>query len=94
MPASFLGLPLWTWGGLICLGVAALFGFVVPHPVRSVTGAWRLFALRWGHSLVWVLLAAMCFLRALGQPGPGNLLGLAGGLSYAVFLFVLLTSRQ
>jgi H+/gluconate symporter-like permease len=93
MSDSFLGLPLWAWGGAACLGVAALFAFVVPHKPSTQAAGPRRFLLRWGHALVWVLLAAMCFVWALGLGLLGNVFGLAAGLAYAVFLFTLLSSR-
>ena len=53
MAGQFLGLSLWVWGGLACLGVSALFGFVVPRPKRAAAEGWRSLVLRWGHAFAW-----------------------------------------
>lgn len=89
MGESFLGVPLWVVGGG-CLAIAAVFTFLVPKkPLQSATGP-RRFLLKWGHALVWVLLAGLCFAWTLDWPGLGNVLGLGAGLMYGAFLFALL----
>jgi hypothetical protein len=68
--------------------------FAVWRPNRahldSLPG-WRRLVLRWGHSLVWLLLAAWAALAALGVD---TLLALAAGIAYAVFIVTLLRSRK
>lgn len=90
MGESFLGVPLWVLGGG-CLTIAAVFTFLVPQKPLQTATSLRRFLLRWGHALVWVLLASLCFARALGWPGLGNVLGLGAGLMYAAFLFSLVS---
>jgi hypothetical protein len=88
LQTNFLGLPLLAWG-LLCLALAVLWAFV--WPVERAVGAsgLRLAMVRWGHSLVWLLLALMCFLRGSGNPaaaGWGNIAGLASLAVYLAFL--------
>lgn len=87
---TWLGLPVWAWG-LGCLAVAGVFARLAP---RTEAAGWRGWLARWGHALVWVLLAGMCLLWALGLGALGNLLGLAAGLTYLAFLSALLSLRQ
>ncbi len=91
MGERFLGVPRFLWGAG-CLIVACLFAFVVPHPRGEAIGL-RHFLLRWGHALIWVLLALFCFAQGARLGGPTNLLGLAAGLLYAAFLVTLLTRK-
>jgi hypothetical protein len=86
MEARFLGVPLLVWGGL-CLLVAAIFVVVWPKDRLADASALRLFVVRWFHALVWVFLAASCFLRI--QPalnGLANQVALAALITYLIFM--------
>lgn len=85
---GWLGLPYIAWGA-VCLAVALLWAFVWPAAEAAGAAGLRYFLIRWGHSLVWALLAAMCFMKASGAPavaGWGNLAGMAALLVYVSFL--------
>jgi hypothetical protein len=88
MERGWLNLPYVVWA-FICLAVAVLWAVVWPRErVADVIGL-RLFLVRWGHSITWGLLAAMCLLKAGGQPavsGWGNLVGLLAVPAYLAFL--------
>ncbi|MCA9874300.1 MAG: hypothetical protein KC441_11615 [Anaerolineales bacterium] len=89
MQASFLTVSWWVWG-LLALIPAVLFAFVWPKKkVGPDTTAVRYFWLRWGHSLVWLLLSVSFLLRSL--PGTAasvlpNLLALAALAVYLGFV--------
>jgi hypothetical protein len=91
---GWLGLPFLAWGA-ICLALALVWAFVYPAAPAANAAGLRLFLIRWGHALVWALLAAMCLLRATGQPalvraaGPVGLAALLVYLSFLGATFVL-----
>jgi len=95
---TFLGLPWLAWGAL-CLLVAAIYLVIRPRqPAKDAAPRpiWRQVVLRWFHSLVWVLLAAACFVQALQlsrAPGIGSALALGALLAYLVFLAALVSDR-
>lgn len=94
MEIKFLGVPMFIWGAL-CLLVAIAFAFVWPsNKAASATGL-RFALIRWGHSLVWLLLAASCFLRGLdaSASGAANVIALLAGLSYIAFLISVVTAK-
>ncbi|MCU0476861.1 MAG: hypothetical protein MUC99_12275 [Anaerolineae bacterium] len=85
----FAQIPMGVWG-VLALGVALVFALVVPsaEAVARLDGL-TFWVVRWFHSLVWVLLAASFFVRAAQRPewlGLANLLAMAGGLCYVVYL--------
>ena len=82
----------WVWAGL-CLAVAGVWVFVVPRPQLTAATGWRRFLLRWGHTLVWLLLAVSFGLRAIGWAGLADPVAAAGGLTYAAFLGALALGR-
>lgn len=83
----FLGVPLYLWG-LLCLAIAMIFVFVAPRPLGDDAVA-RFLLLRWGHALVWLLLAFFCFARGANFHGLSNWFGIAAGLLYAAFILAL-----
>ncbi|MFN8500454.1 hypothetical protein [Kouleothrix sp.] len=86
MEAKFLGLPIAVWGGL-CLVVAAVFVVVWPKDRVADAGALRLFVVRWFHALVWVFLAASCFLRMRPELGGlANRVAFAALITYLIFM--------
>lgn len=89
MNTGFLNISWWVWGGLALI-VALVFVFFVPaaDKVNAATGL-QFIIVRWFHSLCWLLIALNFFLRALGGEGASgvaNLLGLSGGIVYAIFI--------
>lgn len=88
MESRFFGLPFVVWG-VVCLVVAVVFVFVWPHDRVADAAGLRYVVVRWGHTLVWLLLAASCFVRAvLGAAGAGLANNVAFGalLVYLAFL--------
>jgi hypothetical protein len=83
--------------GCACLIVAAAYVFFWPRPKPgTVRPLWRHIVLRWGHSAVWVVLAASFFLRSLDADalvGQANVLALVGGLLYVVFIAASVIDR-
>jgi len=95
MGVKFLGVPLFIWGGL-CLVVALVFSAVWPsNKIINDTTTLRFFILRWFHAIVWLLLAASCFVREtgmLGGAGTANMIALAALPLYVIFMATSLTS--
>lgn len=96
MNTGFLNIPFVVWGGL-ALVVAVIFALFTPYQAAlgAATGV-SFLILRWGHSLVWVLIAVQFFLRAAGRPewnGIANLIGAAGGITYLIFIVTLTSQR-
>ena len=61
---------------------------------RARPSGWRGLVIRWGHAVVWLLLAATFLSLAVGRDqlaGPPGLLALG---SYVTFLWVLLGTRR
>jgi hypothetical protein len=92
---TLFGVPWYVWG-LLCLVVAAVYLVIWPRSSRKAGAPprprWRQFVLRWSHSLVWLLLAASCFVQA-GQFASGAAIGgalaLLAGLTYLLFMGTL-----
>ena len=89
---------LWLAFGVICLIVAAIYAVVWPQPKLGFERPpWRHLILRWGHTAVWLLLAASCFVRSTDSAsaiGPANVLALLGGLLYASFIANTVIDRR
>lgn len=96
MSETLLGVPLLFWG-ILCLAIAAAYYFIWPQP-----GPKRLaprtvrehVVLRYFHALVWVLLAAGCFLGAAGLGEFGRWVALLGIPVYVVFLVYVVRDRN
>jgi hypothetical protein len=87
MTKGFLNLAWFLWAAL-ALVVAVIYSFVWPHKAVTVMTGFRFLVVRWGHALVWILLAINFLLRGLSPSlnGVANLVALAGGLMYASFM--------
>jgi hypothetical protein len=94
MIKGFLNLPWFVWAGL-ALVVAVAYSFVWPQKAAIAATGFRFFILRWGHALTWVLLAINFLLRGLSPSlnGVANILALAGGLMYALFIVLAFVVR-
>ena len=93
MHSTFWGLPVEVWVGL-CLVVAGFYGVIWPRPMPGEhRSLWIKIFLRWGHTLVWVLLAvALLAYRYVGLL-PAQLLGIGGGALYILFMATLIGRR-
>jgi hypothetical protein len=79
---------LWLIIAVVALILAGVFAVFIPNAdkVKAATGTPFLLA-RWGHSLVWLLLAASFAIRATqAAPGLADLIAVLGGLTYLVFI--------
>jgi hypothetical protein len=93
MESTLWGLPVEVWVGL-CLAVAAFYTVLWPRPLPGEhRSPWTAFVLRWGHALVWVLLAAALLVYRFWDPLPAQLLGLSGLALYILFMATLLRRR-
>ncbi|MDX1995066.1 MAG: hypothetical protein SF029_21980 [bacterium] len=96
MNTGFLNISWWVWG-IGALLIAVVFAVFVPMADRvNAAVGMQFFIARWFHSLVWLLLAASFFMRAVG----GNLTNWAnpvaalGGVTYLIFLVTLIGLSQ
>ncbi|MBP6177180.1 MAG: hypothetical protein KA480_02585 [Anaerolineales bacterium] len=88
MIPGFLGFPWFTWAGLSLI-VAIIYYFVWPnYAVKGVSTGFRFFAVRYGHTLTWALIALNFFLRGLSPTldETAYTIALAGGISYFTFM--------
>lgn len=87
-----LGIAWVVWAGLALLPAAAFA--IVAWQAPAAPGV-RGFVRRWGHGLVWLLLAASFALRAAvpTASGAANAIALAAGGLYLAFLWSLLSRR-
>ncbi len=92
MSATFLGIPLFGWGGL-CLIVATIYTVVWPRSRAAASGSrLRYLIVRWFHALVWLLLALAFFIRGSGAPGSygaANVTALLALVVYFVFILAM-----
>jgi len=85
----FLGIPSVVWS-MLALVIAAIFVYVWPSDkVPGDTTSIRYLILRWGHTLVWVLIAGFIFLRSVGATSLASLLGGLAGITYLAFIATL-----
>ncbi len=89
MSTRFLGIPAVVWS-LLALVIAAIFVYVWPSDkVPGDTTSIRYLILRWGHTLVWVLIASFILLRSVGASTFANLLAALAGVTYLAFVATL-----
>lgn len=88
MIKGFLNFPwlVWAAGALL---IAVVFSSVWPHKAATVQTGFRFFIIRWGHALTWLLLAINFVLRGISPSlnAAADLVALAGGIFYFLFLF-------
>jgi hypothetical protein len=80
---------------VIALGIAAIFA-VFEINTAGLTG-WRGFAIRWFHSLCWMLLCIAALLKTRLLPGAEGYAGFvaaAGGAVYATYVAAMLVGRD
>jgi hypothetical protein len=87
MASVFLAVPVAVWGS-VCLVLAVVDTVLWPRPGRRSPprSPWRGGVLRWGHALVWALLAGACFVWAAGLPGSRGVAKMVAGLALLVYL--------
>lgn len=94
MIKGFLNLPWFAWAVLALL-VAVVYTFVWPQKAATVAVGFRFFIVRWGHALVWVLLAVNFALRGISPSlnGTANLIALVGGIVYLLFMVMSFVAK-
>ena len=93
MNSTFWGLPVEVWMGL-CLAVTGFYAVLWPRPMPGERRSlWTGFILRWGHALVWLLLAAALLAYRFFGLLPAQILGLAGLALYILFMATLVGRR-
>lgn len=93
---SLLGIPLLFWG-FGCLAVAVAYYRLWPQPSpkrQQQRTTFQHFVLRYGHALVWLLLAAGCFLAGAGYTSIGLAAAFLALPAYIMFLVMLVQDRQ
>ncbi len=93
---TLFGIPLLLWG-IGCLAVAFAYWRLWPQPTVKRTQprtTRQHLVLRYGHFLVWLLLAGGCFLAGAGWATIGLILAFASLPVYIVFLVMLVQDRQ
>lgn len=86
------GVP-WTALAAVALAVAAVYLFV---DTSAGSSGLRWIVMRWFHSACWLLLALAALAMARITPMPvgwANILGIAGGVTYAIFLATTMLGR-
>jgi len=87
---------IWVLLGVGSVVVAGVYTFIWPRPepgVRRSTSSRMV--LRWGHAVVWLLLAVSCFMRAAGsEVQVANLIAFAAGLLYIAFIASAVIDRR
>ena len=93
---QLLGIPLIFWA-IVCLVVSIVWVFVWPSDRVDQLFGLRYLILRWGHALVWLLLAVAAFIAGLNLPGgvkTASTVALASLVVYIIFMATVLTSKQ
>lgn len=96
LDSTLFGIPLVFWG-IGCLAIAVAYYRLWPQPSPKRTqgrSQWQHLVLRYFHALVWVLLAAGCFLAGSGYTNVGLALAAAALPVYIVFLVMLIQDRN
>jgi cytochrome b561 len=93
---TLFGIPLLFWG-FGCLAVAVAYYRLWPQPSPKRTqprSRLQHLVLRYGHMLVWLLLAGGCFLAGAGLAPIGLSLAFFSLPVYILFLVMLVQDRQ
>lgn len=97
MASKFLGVPWLVWSAVAFL-VAVVYAFVWPGKRVTVsTSTLQYLILRWGHTLVWLLLGLAALLRAIvpgASPKPSIYMAISALAVYIMFNLTLVTSKQ
>jgi hypothetical protein len=88
---KLLGVPAFAWAAL-CLALAVLWLFVWPSGQATGTAGFTYLALRWAHSVTWLVLAVAAAAAALGFPVAAQRVAMAALPAYAAFLYATVTS--
>jgi len=87
---KFLGIPFALWGA-VCLLLSFVWGIFWPSDKAVPGHILRFMILRWGHALVWLLLAISAFLAGYGLLGGMQTARVLAQLSLGVYLVFMVT---
>ncbi len=89
MITGFFNLPWFAWAGLALI-IAVIYFNLWPQKAVTNPSGFRFVVIRWGHALVWILLTISLALRGFSSAftGMANIIALAGGLAYVLFLIM------
>lgn len=93
MGSTLWGLPMYLFG-FFCLILALIYAVQWPKAMGRERPLITHLIIRWGHSLVWLLLAAACFLWYVGSNPLGNQLAANAMIVYVIFIIVMLRDRR
>jgi hypothetical protein len=88
---KLLGVPAFVWAGL-CLVLSVVWIFVWPSGQAAGTRGFIWFALRWGHSLTWLVLAVAATCAALGAPNAAQRVAMLALPAYGAFVYATVTA--
>lgn len=90
------GISWWIWTG-IALFIAAIYSRIYPIARAGTTMvAWQRWLLRWGHTVVWLVLAVSFATRALASEATqvANAIAFLALPLYGLFLMTMIKARQ
>lgn len=90
MDEGFLGIPFALWGA-VCLLLSIVWGVFWPSDKAVPGDIPRFMVLRWGHALVWLLLAISALLAGYGLLGGMQTARVLALLSLGVYLVFMVT---
>ncbi|WP_430790000.1 hypothetical protein [Actinoplanes sp. G11-F43] len=88
---KLLGVPAFAWSAL-CLALSVLWLFVWPSGQAATTTGFVWFALRWSHSLTWLILAVAAALAGFGAAAAAQRVAMLALPAYATFLYATVTA--
>ncbi len=88
---KLLGVPAFVWAGL-CLVLSIVWIFVWPAGQAAGRSGFLWVALRWGHSVTWLVLAVAAAAAALGAPVAAQRIAMAALPAYAAFVYATVTT--
>lgn len=88
---KLFGVPAFVWAAL-CLALSVLWTFVWPSGKAAGLTGFTYLALRWAHSLTWLVLAVAATLAALGFPSTAQRIAMLALPAYAAFLYATVTA--
>jgi hypothetical protein len=88
---KLIGVPAFVWAGL-CLVLSVVWVFVWPAEKAAGTSGFTWFALRWAHSVTWLVLAVAATCAALGAPNAAQRVAMLALPVYAAFVWATVTA--
>lgn len=93
MGTTLWGFPMYFFG-VFCLILALIYAVQWPKAVGRERPLIAHLIMRWGHALVWLLLAASCFLWYVGSNPLGNQLAANAMILYLIFIIAFMRDKR